>query len=156
MSKIVEDKLFIGDITDANNHNFIRKNDINCIISLTNMNMNMNMNNRDYKLYKYYLQDNHQFPIYEYFDEICDLIEKQDVVLVSCVSGISLSATIIIAYLMKYFRLDLRNSFLAVRSCRRFICPNKQFIKYLLDYELKLFGKNSITFDKCIEIFYYT
>ena len=33
---------------------------------------------------------------------------------------------------------------------------NKKFMEYLLEYELALFGKNSLTYDECIKLFFYT
>ena len=57
---------------------------------------------------------------------------------------------------MKYYNKYLEDAFLYVREKRPRICPNKHFMKCLLDYELTLFGKNSLTNDKCIKLFYYT
>lgn len=57
---------------------------------------------------------------------------------------------------MKHHNINLRRAFLYVRKKRNQICPNKKFMDCLLDYELKLFGKNSLTRDECIQLFYYT
>ena len=57
---------------------------------------------------------------------------------------------------MKYLKLNLRDAFLLVRSKSPLICPNKEFMKYLLEYELKIFGENSLYYDECIQLFYYT
>ena len=32
----------------------------------------------------------------------------------------------------------------------------KTFMKYLLEYELKIFGNNSLTYDECVRLFFYT
>jgi hypothetical protein len=50
----------------------------------------------------------------------------------------------IIVYLMKYQNMSLRDAHDLVKSKRNFIRPNLGFWKQLVDYERKLFGKNSI------------
>ena len=107
-------------------------------------------------VYTYNLEDSYDCNISLYFDEISDLIHKQEIVLINCLAGVSRSASFIIAYLMKYYEMDLESAFVYVRKRRKIICPNKQFMIYLRDYELKLFGENSLTYDECIELFYYT
>jgi hypothetical protein len=57
---------------------------------------------------------------------------------------------------MKYYKANLKNTFIVVRNRRNQICPNKKFMEYLLEYELALFGKNSLTYDECIKLFFYT
>lgn len=57
---------------------------------------------------------------------------------------------------MKYYHLTLKQAFLYVRKRRNQICPNKAFMTYLLEYEFKLFGNNSLTYDECVRLFFYT
>lgn len=52
-----------------------------------------------------------------------------------CFAGISRSATIIIAYLMRYHNMDLREAHAFVRKQRSFICPNHGFMGQLRRYE---------------------
>ena len=108
------------------------------------------------KVYSYKIQDDYKCNISLYFDEIGEIINKEKTVLVNCIAGISRSSTIVISYIMKYLNLNLRDAFLLVRSKSPLICPNKEFMKYLLEYELKIFGENSLTYDECINLFYYT
>ena len=109
-----------------------------------------------FTIHKYNLHDSYECNISLYFDEISDLIHKQDVVLVNCVAGISRSASFVIAYLMKYYEMNLEDAFLYVRKRRNRICPNKKFMTYLYEYEFKLYGENSLTYDECVNLFYYT
>ena len=57
------------------------------------------------------LESSPQFTVdksdYFSFDEITDLIHKQNSVLVNCTAGISRLATMVIAYIMKYYKLNL-------------------------------------------------
>lgn len=101
------------------------------------------------------MQDSYDCDISLYFDEICNIIHKHDIVLVNCVAGISRSTTFVIAYLMKYYEINLKDAFLYVKKKRDRICPNKKFMTYLYEYEFKLFGENSLTYNECIKLFYY-
>ncbi len=155
MSKIIYTdtiKLYLGSASDANDAAKLTKNNIKTIICVADeVNIQTNIT-----VYKYNFQDSYDCNISVYFDEISDLIHKQDSVLINCVAGISRSASLVIAYLMKYYEMNLEEAFLYVRKRRKMICPNKQFMIYLYEYESKLFGENSLTLDECIQLFYYS
>lgn len=57
-----------------------------------------------------------------YFDEVADLIEEvrqmDGKCMVHCVAGVSRSATLCIAYLMKYMKMTLKDAFTLVRTVR--------------------------------------
>jgi dual specificity MAP kinase phosphatase len=77
-------------------------------------------------------------------------------VLVHCQAGVSRSATLIMAYLMYKKRMCVRRAFSHVRSTRiRYIVqPNEQFMFDLLEYELQLFGRRSVSWlDLCEELY---
>lgn len=56
-------------------------------------------------------------------------------VYIHCNAGISRSPTIIIAYVMKYLKLDFQDAFKFVKETRLTINPNAGFILQLKDYE---------------------
>jgi protein-tyrosine phosphatase len=155
MTEIIKNKLYLGDMFDANDADTIKNRNISCIICVAERLKIMNTN-PSVKVYNYELSDDYNCNISLYFDEIGEKIKKENIVLVNCVAGVSRSATIVIAYIMKYYNLDLKTVFLLVRKRRNRICPNKKFMECLLDYEISLFGKNSLTYDECIQLFYYT
>jgi protein-tyrosine phosphatase len=140
---------------DANDADNIRNTNISGIICVAER-LQITNTNPNVKVYKYELSDDYNCNISLYFDEIGDIIHKEKSVLVNCAAGISRSSTIVIAYIMKYYKASLKNTFIAVRNRRNQICPNKKFMEYLLEYELALFGKNSLTYDECIKLFFYT
>jgi protein-tyrosine phosphatase len=154
MNEIIKNKLYLGDMFDANNKDDIKNKNISCIVCVAER-LKV-ITNPNVKLYQYDLSDDYTCNISLYFDEIGKIINNENIVLVNCVAGVSRSATIVIAYIMKYYKLDLKNTFIRVRYNRNRICPNKNFMKCLLDYELSLFGKNSLTYDECVKLFYYT
>ena len=155
MTEIIKNKLYLGDMFDANDATTIKNRNISCIICVAEglkiINVNPNV-----IVYNYKFTDDYNCNISLYFDEIGEIIKKENSVLINCAAGVSRSATIVIAYIMKYYNLDLKTVFLLVRKRRNRICPNKKFMEYLLEYELSLFKKNSLTHDECIQLFYYT
>jgi hypothetical protein len=76
----------------------------------------------------------------QHFDEACDFIHqyRDRRVLIHCQAGVSRSATICIAYLMKHFGLFLDGAYMAVKGARKIICPNIGFMKQLIEYERQL------------------
>ena len=153
MSEIIKNKLYLGDLFDANNESEIKQKNIKCIICVAE-NLKIKISDPDIKILNYNLQDDYNCNISLYFDEIGNIINSEKTVLINCLAGISRSSTIVIAYMMKYYKLNLRDTFLYVRNRRQQICPNKQFMNYLIEYEKTIFGKNSITYDECMKLFF--
>ncbi|CAF3182734.1 unnamed protein product [Rotaria socialis] len=88
--------------------------------------------------------------IQPYFDRLADRIDQHlrqgKKTLVHCYVGRSRSASIILAYLMKYRQMSLREAFYYLRSRRPIIGPNFGFIKQLVAFEKSLFGSTSVSF----------
>ncbi len=149
MSEIIPQKLYLSDMYIPDN---IPISAIICVADRLKIE-----NKHDVPIFTYKIDDQYDFSIYEYFDEITELIQSiQGPVVVNCVAGISRSATIVIAYLMRYYGMDLRQAFVYTRSKRRQICPNKGFMKCLRDYEVEICGYNSMTEKECTQLFYYS
>ncbi|CAB3371413.1 Hypothetical predicted protein [Cloeon dipterum] len=84
-----------------------------------------------------------------YFDSIADKVEevreKGGCVLVHCTAGVSRSASLCLAYLMKYQHMPLRKAFAHLRNVRPAVRPNSGFFRQLIDLELRLFGRESVS-----------
>lgn len=82
-----------------------------------------------------------------HFDRVADTIESNSMAgkktLVHCMAGVSRSASLCIAYLMKYHRMSLRSAHAHVKSRRPIIRPNPGFWEQLIDYEEHLTGCRS-------------
>lgn len=80
--------------------------------------------------------------ILPWLDRSLDFIEKAKAsnsrVLVHCLAGISRSATIAIAYIMKRMDLSLDEAYRFVKEKRPTISPNFNFLGQLLDFEKKI------------------
>ncbi|KAN0055457.1 hypothetical protein ACTA71_008569 [Dictyostelium dimigraforme] len=96
------------------------------------------------KIYKYLHIDIYDSPsvdIMKYFDKTFQFIEegrKDGGVLVHCFAGISRSATICIAYIMRKLNISFEDAHGLVSDARPIIYPNESFIKQLKKYELIL------------------
>ncbi len=61
-------------------------------------------------------------------------------VLVHCQAGVSRSAAICIAYLMKHVGMHLTDAYAVVKAARFIIDPNEGFMRQLKEYQTKLNG----------------
>lgn len=96
------------------------------------------------------VEDMGREPIELYFPEATEFIHswisRELPVLVHCRAGVSRSASVVIAYLMTYHSLSLKEAFFLVRSRRNIVTPNIGFMEKLADYEAELSG-NEPTID---------
>ncbi|XP_016066738.1 PREDICTED: dual specificity protein phosphatase 1 [Miniopterus natalensis] len=85
------------------------------------------------------VEDNHKADISSWFNEAIDFIDSiknaGGRVFVHCQAGISRSATICLAYLMRTNRVKLDEAFEFVKQRRSIISPNFSFMGQLLQFE---------------------
>ena len=74
-------------------------------------------------------------------------LKKNQRVLIHCRAGVSRSATLVIAYVMRHLRMTLREALIYVRSRRPIVCPNRGFLKKLVDLDVALYGSKSFDID---------
>ena len=76
------------------------------------------------------------------FDEGADYIDKQrnlgNTIIVHCYAGISRSSSMIVAYLMKYKKMNFDDAITLIRKNRPIAHPNSGFTKQLKIYQEKL------------------
>ncbi|KAM9788829.1 dual specificity protein phosphatase 10 [Neosynchiropus ocellatus] len=86
--------------------------------------------------------DNSKQNLRQYFEEVFEFIEEAyqsgKGVLVHCQAGVSRSATIVIAYLMKHTLMTMTDAYKYVRSRRPVVSPNLNFMGQLLEFERDL------------------
>lgn len=84
------------------------------------------------------LRDTSSEKINIYFDEIAEIIDKElnegNKVLVHCFAGISRSASIVIAYIMKKYRWSYSKAYVFVKTKRPIVDPNFGFVVQLYNY----------------------
>ncbi|XP_006011393.1 dual specificity protein phosphatase 14-like [Latimeria chalumnae] len=138
--------LFLSSGNAASNRPLVYARAVTCIINATMEIPNPNWPDIDYM--KVPVPDLPHSPLSLYFDTVADKIHltgrKNGRTLVHCVAGVSRSASLCMAYLMKYHKLSLLEAHEWVKARRPVIRPNVGFWRQLIDYEKKLFGKNSV------------
>uniref|UniRef100_A0A4W5LUQ6 Dual specificity phosphatase 14 n=1 Tax=Hucho hucho TaxID=62062 RepID=A0A4W5LUQ6_9TELE len=138
--------LFLSRGNVASNRSLLLSKGITCVVNATIELPNFNWPHVEYV--KVPLADMPHSPLSLYFDSIADKIHsvgrKRGAVLVHCAAGVSRSASLCLAYLMKYHRVSLAEAHAWVKSRRPVIRPNGGFWRQLIDYERKLFGRNSV------------
>jgi len=156
MSEIIKTKLFLGDIWNTNNLDFLQSNNINVIISVAKDIVFKPKIFENITIHKYQIEDTLEYDISIHFDDITELIHdyiiKGKTVLVNCMAGVSRSATITVAYLMKYENMNLKEALQFVKDKRPIICPDRNFLFKLSDYEHKIFYSRKTTFQEVIKI----
>lgn len=68
--------------------------------------------------------------------------DRNGKILVHCQAGISRSATICIAYLIKKKRIRMEEAYEFVKSRRQLISPNFNFMTQLMEFEDQIFADN--------------
>lgn len=144
MTKIT-DNLFLTGVGGMTRDNF-RRNHIDFVINITT---EAPLWDESVESWRLPLEDDAATNILTHLDIAADRIHEAITrrnahVLVHCVAGVSRSATVVIAYLMKYKRMDLRAAFNHCYNLRPVVRPNNGFMAQLIDYENQLFGHQSV------------
>ena len=139
--------LFVGSIEDATNKELLAAKGVTAIVNCAHS--EHNRAGADYPLNKgtVYLglpvYDIPGFPINTFFDNAIEFIhdarQSDRAVLVHCNAGVSRSATVAAAYLMKHELMRLRDALTLLKARRRIICPNMGFIYQLQRWEHGLY-----------------
>jgi len=146
-----------GQISEINDHLFlsgahvlkpdkIRQKGITCIVNATIEEPSMYLAGMDYL--KIRIEDSPYARLDVYFDLVADKVkatkDKSGKTLVHCIAGVSRSASLVCAYLIKYERMSLRQAYQYVKMARPIIRPNVGFWKQLIDYEKRLNGVSTV------------
>ncbi|ORX88088.1 DSPc-domain-containing protein, partial [Anaeromyces robustus] len=89
--------------------------------------------------YKKFYWHHNQDHLSKYFDKAFDFINesrnKKKAVLVSCQQGVSRSASLIIAYIMKTLHLNVAQAYAFVKLRNPHISPNLNLMNQLTEFE---------------------
>ncbi|KAM9055682.1 dual specificity protein phosphatase 18 [Balaenoptera acutorostrata] len=142
----ITSSLYISNGVAANNKLMLSSNHITTVI-----NVSVEVVNTLYEDIHYMqvpVADTPMSRLCDFFDPIADHIHsvevKQGRTLLHCAAGVSRSAALCLAYLMKYHAMSLLDAHTWTKSCRPIIRPNNGFWEQLIHYEFQLFGKNTV------------
>ena len=128
---LIIDKIYLGNGNNAANLNTLEKHNINVIINVTSELDNYFEN--DFTYYKFELLDEKENDMKQYFSKFLEIIKnhKEDNILIHCFMGSSRSATILLAYLIKYENYTLKKSLEYIKELRNIVNPNTSFYEQL-------------------------
>jgi protein tyrosine/serine phosphatase len=133
--------LYLGNAQDAVNYDGLRQKGIRFILNATKELHTPEAEEEGFQYLKLNLEDHADEPIADYFEQAFNFIEQarrqSQAVLVHCRRGISRSATIVIAYVMRYARKTFEEAFEYVKQRREIINPNLGFVLALESFSAR-------------------
>lgn len=151
-STYILDNIYLGNAYNARNYYDLLEKNIGLIINCTDEIPNYFEDHFEY--HRIDVKDINHANIFPYLDETVtkmhDYVQNNPLkeVLVHCFMGSSRSATIVAAYLMKYFNYSLADSITFIKQKREVINLNKYFYSQLQDYQKFLQSKYKKTLQK--------
>lgn len=136
---LIEENLYLGGAATAKNVNVLNRYKISHILTIDNCPLPQNLAKRKHIIMKYIpLSDHPKEDLLSNLEEADCFIRKgisKGVVLVHCFFGISRSASLVIAHIMKKYNLTYSEAFERVKTRRDIINPNEGFVQQLKLYE---------------------
>ncbi|XP_069696399.1 dual specificity protein phosphatase MPK-4 [Periplaneta americana] len=136
----IEPGLWLGNLTAATDVEVLEKNRINHILTVDSCPLPRKITMLPGVKTKFLqVTDTAREDMLSHFEDTAEFIrngQEKGVVLVHCYFGVSRSATIVIAYIMKKYTLSFEEAFERVKSKRRFVGPNPGFLSQLRLYEV--------------------
>ena len=146
---IIQNLLYYGDMKLALKDEELSKLGIKAIICLLPKEKQITHDNNKFKVLNINTRDFITCSLNDWAEQTSNFIEENinnnKPVYVHCAFGISRSTSCILHYLMTKKNMNLKDSFNFVRSKRQVASPTIGFFKDLVEYDKKLFGKNSMT-----------
>lgn len=114
----IEPRLYLGNATSAANLKFLKSRQITHILTIDSFPLPAHITNNGSITNKYiHIADMSRENIMEHFEDCIEFIEScvhanaTNSILIHCFYGVSRSATIVIAYLMKKYSISYRKAF---------------------------------------------
>lgn len=130
-------ELQISDDINARNYDLLKANGIKQILIVGPTNELKWHKSKEFKYMRIKIYDFPNSNIHNYFDSAITFINNAPT-LVHCLYGISRSASIVIAYIMKIYKISFINAIKYVKTKRSIIHPNYGFVNKLIEYETKI------------------
>ncbi|KAM7391546.1 hypothetical protein PAMP_022228 [Pampus punctatissimus] len=144
----VTDHLYLSNCRAASDASQVTRNKITCIINVTETRSSSPAPPGVEECIHIPVSDSPVSPLYGHFDDVADKIqltaERGGRTLVHCNAGVSRSAALCMAYLLKHRGVTLLEAHRWVKTCRPMVRPNNGFWKQLIQYERERRGCTSI------------
>ncbi|KAG5875687.1 Dual specificity protein phosphatase MPK-4 [Gonioctena quinquepunctata] len=144
---MIEENLFLGGLAAAKNMDILNKYKITHILTIDTCPLPRTILELKHIVIKFIqLSDQPKEDLLSYLDE-ADLFIKEGLsksaVLVHCYFGVSRSASIVIAHIMKKYQITYHEAFERVKAKRKIVFPNQGFV-----FQLKLYKEMGFRIDK--------
>ena len=126
------DNIYLGDYRCASNHSLLKQNEIKYIINCSKHVPCLFKD--DFEYLELELEDNSKQEIGEAIQKALEFIKPDGNVFIHCKMGVSRSASIVLAYLMKNYLMDYDQAFYYTKEKREVILPNENFKEQLISY----------------------
>ncbi|KAK7089373.1 hypothetical protein V1264_025065 [Littorina saxatilis] len=139
--------LYLGNERDAADLERLRRHNITYVLNVTaHVPQHWQAHGIRYK--RIPASDSAQQNLKQYFEEALEFIDdarqNNASVLIHCHAGVSRSATITIAYILKHTKMAMSDAYKFVKGKRSIISPNFNFLGQLLEFEQDLNDGNSL------------
>ncbi|KAM9858078.1 dual specificity protein phosphatase 18-like [Aulostomus maculatus] len=143
----VSDHLYLSNARAAASASLVTGNNITCIVNVSETRSSSPAPaGVDYIHIP--VSDSPSSPLSDHFDEVADTIqrnaERGQRTLVHCNAGVSRSAALCMAFLLKHRGVTLREAHGWLKRCRPVVRPNNGFWRQLIQYEEQLRGCASV------------
>ncbi|RWS09296.1 Dual specificity protein phosphatase 8-like protein [Dinothrombium tinctorium] len=133
--------LYLGSQHDAMNRELLRSHNITYELNVSTTCPKPDFI-KDSHFMRIPVNDNYSEKLLPYFPKACNFLDKvresSGCAIVHCLAGISRSATVAIAYVMRHLKMSSDDAYRYVKSKRASISPNFNFLGQLLEYERQL------------------
>ena len=148
-SCIIDGLLYYGNLKPALNDEELSKIGVKAIISILSKGRQIDHDKEKFSVLNINTEDYVTSSLNDWADNTSNFIEENiknnKPVYVHCAQGMSRSTSCVLHYLMSKRGMNLKDSFNLVKSKRNIAAPSIGFFKDLIEFEKKLFGKNSIS-----------
>ncbi|KAK6180931.1 hypothetical protein SNE40_008895 [Patella caerulea] len=133
--------VYLGNERDAANLERLQSNNIKYVLNVTS-HVPLYFENQGIKYRRIPASDSCQQNLKQYFEEAIEFIDdarqNNRRVLIHCQAGVSRSATLTIAYILKHTKMTMTDAYKYVKGKRPIISPNFNFMGQLMEFERDL------------------
>ncbi|CAF4374977.1 unnamed protein product [Rotaria socialis] len=147
-SVVFDEVLFLGTLNHGSNLDLLERLKIVHIINVSETDASDKFPSNHFDIVYIPMEDDVRTNIKQHFNRTNELLHsyymKNERCLVHCAAGVSRSATIVLAYLMKYHHNTVTEAFRYLVEKRPQIWPNQGFMLQLIHYENELIKSREI------------
>ena len=143
----INDFLYLGGVSDIKEAAFV-ENQISHVVNMAEELYNFKYPVEGLSVHRANIKDSPDENILLCMDTCLNFIhnarQEGGHIFVHCLAGSSRSASVVIAYLIKYSDLSLKEAYHHACQCRDNVYPNAGFWNSLIEFELQVRDKNSV------------